>query len=336
MFWRLVFGLGLSVLAALGQQPVITNAKLQQVAATGGLDNAIRTAIQKEAGPFWIGYAVPAVSGEHQSCCWNQDGRGCGLERDRVVPPPTSGPVLLEGSAHVAVLLRVDQGEAGKIRAYTLDCPLDAGGLSFVWLTGVSPSESVAWLSGNGTDSAVSAIAMHAGKAADDALTSFALSGTTEKIRKSALFWLGNSRGRAGYEVVNRVARTDTNDKIREHAIFALSQSRQPEALSAILAIAKEDKSPRVRGQALFWLSQKASRQASAAITSAIEQDPDTEVKKKAVFALTQMSPEEGVPMLIRVARNNANPAVRKQAMFWLGQSKDPRAIRFFEEILTK
>jgi len=27
---------------------------------------------------------------------------------------------------------------------------------------------------------------------------------------------------------------------------------------------------------------------------------------------------------------------VRKQAIFWLGQSKDPRALDFLEEILTK
>jgi hypothetical protein len=27
---------------------------------------------------------------------------------------------------------------------------------------------------------------------------------------------------------------------------------------------------------------------------------------------------------------------VRKQAMFWLGQSKDPRALKFFEEILSR
>ena len=30
------------------------------------------------------------------------------------------------------------------------------------------------------------------------------------------------------------------------------------------------------------------------------------------------------------------NPVVRKQAIFWLGQSKDPRALDFLEEILTK
>jgi HEAT repeat protein len=73
-----------------------------------------------------------------------------------------------------------------------------------------------------------------------------------------------------------------------------------------------------------------------AAITGAIENDPETEVKKKAVFALSQLPKDEGVPMLIQVARTNKNGEVRKQAMFWLGQSKDPRAVRFFEDILTK
>ena len=40
--------------------------------------------------------------------------------------------------------------------------------------------------------------------------------------------------------------------------------------------------------------------------------------------------------MLIQVARTNRNAVVRRQAIFWLGQSKDPRALSFFEEILTK
>jgi hypothetical protein len=40
------------------------------------------------------------------------------------------------------------------------------------------------------------------------------------------------------------------------------------------------------------------------------------------------------VPLLINVAKTNKNPAVRKQAIFWLGQSKDPRALDYLEEIL--
>jgi HEAT repeat protein len=59
-------------------------------------------------------------------------------------------------------------------------------------------------------------------------------------------------------------------------------------------------------------------------------------VKKRAVFALSQLPKDEGVPLLISVARTNRNPVVRKQAMFWLGQSNDPRALEFFEQILGK
>ena len=59
-------------------------------------------------------------------------------------------------------------------------------------------------------------------------------------------------------------------------------------------------------------------------------------MKKKAVFALSQLPADEGVPKLIQVARSNRNPEVRKQAIFWLGQSRDPRALAFFEEVLLR
>ena len=83
-------------------------------------------------------------------------------------------------------------------------------------------------------------------------------------------------------------------------------------------------------------LAQKAGRKAASAITEAIEHDPETQVKEKAVFALSQLPKDEGVPKLIDVARTNRNPAVRKQAIFWLGQSRDPRALAFFEEVLAR
>ena len=146
-----------------------------------------------------------------------------------------------------------------------------------------------------------------------------------------------NARGRRGYEVVSRIVREDPNDKIREHAVFALTQNKDPQAIPAVIRVAHEDKAARVRGQALFWLAQRAGKKtAEAELGHAIENDPDTEVKKKAVFGLTQIPENEGIPLLIQVARTNKNATVRKQAMFWLGQSKDPRALSFFEEVLTR
>jgi HEAT repeat protein len=103
-----------------------------------------------------------------------------------------------------------------------------------------------------------------------------------------------------------------------------------------MIRMAHDDQNGHVRGQALFWLAQKAGKKAEGAITGAIENDPDTDVKKKAVFALSQMPKDEGVPKLIQVAQTNRNPAVRKQAMFWLRQSNDPRALEFFEKVLSQ
>ena len=137
--------------------------------------------------------------------------------------------------------------------------------------------------------------------------------------------------------MVSRIARTDPNDRLREHAVFALTQNKDPEAIRTVIEVARNDKVARVRGQALFWLAQRAGKQvAEAELQRAIDNDPETEVKKKAVFGLTQMPENEGIPLLIQVAKTNRNPAVRKQAMFWLGQSKDPRALSFFEEVLTR
>jgi HEAT repeat protein len=42
------------------------------------------------------------------------------------------------------------------------------------------------------------------------------------------------------------------------------------------------------------------------------------------------------VPTLIQPARTNKNFAVQKQAVSALGQTKDPRAVTFLEELLKR
>ena len=122
--------------------------------------------------------------------------------------------------------------------------------------------------------------------------------------------------------------------RVSKGALAALAQHAGPEAVQPLIRLARQSPQPKLRGEALFWLAQRAGLEATAAITDALENDPETEVKKKAVFALSQLPAGEGVPKLIEVARTHRNPAVRKQAMFWLGQSRDDRALAFFEEVL--
>lgn len=123
-------------------------------------------------------------------------------------------------------------------------------------------------------------------------------------------------------------------ERFAEEALTAIALHASPEALSALLDLAKRHASSEVRSGALFWLAQRAGDEARAAITRAIEEDPETEVKRQAVFALSEM--KDGVPLLIDLARRHKNPAVREQAFFWLGESEDPRALAFFEEVLGR
>lgn len=275
-----IFAALLMATAAFGQTgaPKVVNSRFESRPFSGEL------AVQvKSTGPAWFGYAVKTKRGDHNSCCWNDNGHGCWLEENRndsVVSMRPGQPIPLEGSDSIALLFRVENNQVTKVRIFSLDCPLDGGGLPFVWMTGVPAAQSIAFL--------------------------------------------------------QQLAHQDGAHDVANGAILGLSMHDDPMALDALIQLAKADPSSHIREQALFWLAQKAGARASATIENAILNDPDTNVKKRAVFALSQLPKDEGVPKLIEVARTQRNPEVRKQAFFWLGQSKDPRALAFFEQVLAK
>jgi HEAT repeat protein len=416
--------------AVAAQQPRIANAQLTAQPAGSPFAQSFRTLVSSQTDVMWIGYTVPAVSSERVMCCFSSGSTyisgdiimgdrssccgACRLEQtsqSTVAPSaqPPAGPIKLEGSDRMVVLFRIVDRRVDRLRVFSEECQLDAGGRPVRWLENVRPPDSVALLESFATadssdrrtsESAVSAIAMHGDASADAALDRLIAPAQPEALRKKVTFWLGNSRGRRGLDTLKRILRDDTNEEVRKSAVFGVSQSRENDAFDTLASLARSDRSDRIRSEAvfwvaqkddarapgvilevlqkdaapevrkkavfalsqlkddrgipsliqiartnetpalrseaIFWLGQKAGSRASAAITERIEQDPDTEVKKRAVFALSQLPKDEGVPLLIKVARTHSNPAVRKQAMFWLGQSRDPRAIDFFAEILSK
>lgn len=327
--------------------PHIENAKLENVAAAGSLRQQIESWAARQSGTAWIGYAVPAVESHMSSCCFEGDWRDrgccgtCHLQSEHNTYSNSDDDCGSLGPGSVAIFYRVEDKKVDRIRLFSENCKVDAGGLPVAVITNVDPRQSIDYLStlvgtedrhlGNG---ALDAIAQHADPAADATLDRFAAAGQSEKVREHAAFWLGEVRGQHGYAALKSLIESDPSDNFREKLTFPLSQSRVAEAQDELIHVAKQDSSSRVRGQALFWLAQKAGRKVADTITDAIENDPETEVKKKAVFALSQMPDHEGVPKLIEVAKNNHNPAVRKQAMFWLGQSNDPRALDFITSVL--
>ncbi|MFP5227020.1 MAG: HEAT repeat domain-containing protein, partial [Acidobacteriota bacterium] len=246
----------------------------------------------------------------------------------------------------VDILVRIDQGSVDKIRFVGAGCQLDAGGLPFTWLTDVQADDSVAWLSslvkapevGDRhwlTDSALAAIAVHGTGKATAALDGFAGSSNPLWLREKSAFWLGAGRGHDGLLALEKLA-NDSDPEFRKKLVFDFSVNRDPAAVEDMIRMAKSDSDTQVREQAIFGVGQKASKKAVALLKDTVENDPEVQVKKKAVFAISQLPRDEAVPELLHVAQTNPDPAVRKDAIFWLGQTHDPRALAYFEQILSK
>jgi len=302
----LAIAVGLCAFTTLGaalaaQQPRIVNGQVVSQPAGSALAQTFRSLVAQEADVAWIGYAVPVRDRNQTMCCWSNgdsyvsgsisssDAPCCGscriepattgTQRAGTASAPT-GPVKLEGADHMLVLIRVANRQVERVRTFSEDCEIDAGGRTVRWLEGANPADSVALLESIVNDT---------------------------KERKS---------------------------RVTSGALAALSQHAEPSAGAVLQRLARTHTSPAVRGDAIFWVAQLAGDKAVGTITEAIHSDPETEVKRRAVFALSQLPKDQGVPLLIDVARKNTNPAVRKQAIFWLGQSRDPRALEFFAEIL--
>ncbi len=86
------------------------------------------------------------VVSDGNGCC-----RACRLEpaadgtsmATRAPRAQGAGVVRLEGSDRMIVLFRVADRAIDRIRVFSEDCELDAGGRTITWLEGVRPADSV-------------------------------------------------------------------------------------------------------------------------------------------------------------------------------------------------
>lgn len=279
-----------------GAQGRISNAKTETRPAAQGLSREVRAAAAR-AGVTWIAYRVPMIAGARQMCCF-----------DTISDTSFSGGMCrLESGGGVSM-------NNGNVR--------DRNG-SRITLEPATEFIVFARLEGG----SVNRIRTFTPDCDIDAMNMPVVWLTDVKPDESVT-WLAS--------IMTAAPRTSDGDRISNAAMTAVALHSVPSALTTLITTARGDASPKVRGQALFWLAQRAGQQAVATINGAIDNDPDTEVKKKAVFALSQLPKDESIPKLMEFARSHRNAEVRKQAMFWLGQTHDPRAVRFFEEILLR
>jgi len=337
------------------------------------MDAAVRLGRVAQAR-YWTAYAFDVRPGVSVDVDW--DGKrtssdGVNISFDSTRETRNLGVFLLREPNETAVT---------RVEVYNLDRAREYGGYRVYWLGRAGNEESLNLLRGlveghndktaaKVSEHATMAVALHDDARVAGILKNFVRQSSVEKVRTSAVFWLGQVGGETQF--LADLARNESEGReVRKQAAFAIGISKDSDAISTLrnlhtsvadrdvkeqiifAASINEDKDAAVnflidvagnnndresRKKAIFWLGQKAGERSLNALKDTIDSaDADTEVQKQAVFAISQRPKDESVPLLIKIAKTHANPAIRKQAIFWLGQTGDERAVDLFKEILLK
>jgi hypothetical protein len=354
--------------------PLIQNGRMET--RTGAaIDREIAAVSSvKSSDPVWVAWRVPMIDGDRDMCSWYGDRNGSvrgmfvedvnvavvaetGGRAERPVITAPTGPIPLEGGTHLVVLARVVGGESGqgprveRLRTAGDDCPMDAGGRTVYWLSGITPAESLRYLGGLAqagpadespadldrrvAESAVRAMGYHRDAAADGALDRIALTHRNASMRRQAASTLASLRGAHGVATITRMIGATKDESERRSLTSALGQSRDASVVPALRTLAR-DPDARVRAEAGYWFVLRGGTAVIPEALQLIAGDTDDAVHRRLVSALGRLPGDTGVPSLLQLARTTTNSVVRREAVAALSRSKDSRAVAYMEEILKK
>ena len=157
-----------------------------------------------------------------------------------------------------------------------------------------------------------------------------------EELREQAIFWLGQKRSEDNANYLKALYPRVKSEALKDKIIFSLSQQRgfgNPEWIMQIALDPKE--SIEMRKQALFWAGQTGG--STEAFASLYDKMTDSEIKEQLIFVLSQRSRDgKALEKLMDIAKTDKDKELRSKAVFWLGQSRDPRAAKFLEDLISK
>lgn len=222
----------------------------------------------------------------------------------------------------VFALHEPSDGSIVRVEVYNLDRSREYGGYPVYWLGRAANEESLSFLKGfvesnqigDATKHSIVAIALHDDPRVGGMLEDFVRQSKVEKVRTSAVFWLGQIPGHTPF-LVDLVRNQQESTKLRKEAAFAIGVSKEPGAIAALEALYPTAGDREVKRQIIFAASINNSDKRS---TSANRNN------------------DEGVDFLIKVAESDPDRELRKQALFWLGQTAGKRGLEVLGNVVEK
>jgi len=157
-----------------------------------------------------------------------------------------------------------------------------------------------------------------------------------EETREKAIFWLSQQgKGDNAGFLRGLYARLDNQD-LKEKVLFSISQIGGADNLNWLMDLAANEQEPvEMRKKALFWAGQSDDVSLER-LTALYDRMKSPEMKEQMIFVYSQRDEGAALDKLIDIAKHETDPELRKKAIFWIGQSHDPKAAQYLQEVVSQ
>jgi len=186
-------------------------------------------------------------------------------------------------------------------------------------------------------DKAIFALSQHRSARAGAILRAFAeRRDASSELREKAIFWLGQNRSADNAQFLKDLYKKLENDELKEKVIFSLSQMGGTDNYRWLMDIALDQREEiEIRKKALFWAGQGHSVDV-ADLVRLYDSMNDREMKEQLIFVYSQRREAAALEKLFSIGKNDPDRELRKKAIFWIGQSRDPRAAQYLQELINQ
>jgi HEAT repeat protein len=173
--------------------------------------------------------------------------------------------------------------------------------------------------------------------AAAQKLLEAARTGDDVALRANAIHWLGEKNSEAVVDELMRMFDTEQSRELKMQIIHAFAEMNNARARAKLMDVARGGTDLELRAYAIRRLADDGdSPQTVQMLASLYDTEKNLEVKGSILHALSDSQQKGALQKLMEVARRDQSVELRKLAIRLIGESRDPEALKFLEELLKQ
>jgi len=160
--------------------------------------------------------------------------------------------------------------------------------------------------------------------------------GAPPEVREKAIFWLSQQGKGDNAAFLRGLYGRLTDQDLKEKVLFSISQIGGGDNLNWLMDLAANEQEPvEMRKKALFWAGQSDDVSLER-LTGLYDRLKNRDMKEQMIFVYSQRNEGAALDKLIDIAKHETDPELRKKAIFWIGQSHDPKAAQYLQEVVSQ